>query len=176
MKLFRALIIGCIAGLAAVTAASAQDSYNTGYAYNGGNYNTWTFDFEGFYLGVYGGGSTVTEFTGDIGALAGVNFALTESVLAGLEFQAGYVGGATVNTVDALALVRLGLAISPQAMIYASAGTGWATGALSYAFGGGAEFAATDFLGIRGDILAIGPWTGAISGARGTVGLVWHVQ
>jgi len=176
MKLVRTLLIGGMAAVASATAAVAQDTYNTGYDYTGGNYNTWTFDFEGFYVGVYGGGATARQFTGNAGAVAGVNFAITEAIMAGLEFQAGYVGGTTISTFDALALARLGLALSPQSMVYIEGGTGWATGRFSFALGGGFEMAATDFLGVRADILALGRWGRAIDSARGTIGLIWHVQ
>jgi hypothetical protein len=177
MKALRVFLAAGVAAAALTTAAFPQDTYNAaGYDYNGGSYNTWTFDFEGFYVGLYGGGATAVQLTGNVGAMAGVNFAITEQIMTGLEFQAGYVGGTTVSSFDALALARLGFMLSPQSMVYAEGGGGWAGGVASYAFGAGFEMAATDFLGVRADVLALGPWAGAINGARGTIGLVWHVQ
>lgn len=146
-------------------AAAAQD-----YSYYLGN------SFEGVYAGAYGGAMTNPSMSGTVGAMAGANFAITNEIMAGAEFQGGatFVGGGT--QFDALMLGKAGATISPDTLIYGAAGGGWINGTGSYAVGGGAEYIATESLGVRGELLGTGGWGGGLNNAKATVGVVWHLQ
>src|SRR5690606_920925 len=101
-------------------------------------------NFEGFYLGVTGGGALVPGpgLVGTVGVVAGANFELSDAIIAGVEWQGDTLwnGGGLVGF-DALFLGKLGSYMSDAAIIYGTAGGGWVNGAPSYAFGAGIEAA-----------------------------------
>ncbi|MCB9993879.1 MAG: hypothetical protein H6873_09505 [Hyphomicrobiaceae bacterium] len=143
------------------------------------------FSFEGFYVGVTGGGmwdSTSAYLAlGDtaafsVGGVAGVNFYLTDTVLGGLEVQGTADIGASGTVFDGFLLGRLGYAPSDNLMVYAAGGPGVAGGTAVYGLGGGVEFAATDSLSVRGEVLGVGPWGALPNAAKANVGLLWHMQ
>ena len=137
------------------------------------------FNFEGFYIGgTLGAGSLESAGTvGTVGVVAGNNFAVNDAILAGAELQAellynsdGLVG------FDTLFLAKVGGYVSDNALLYGTAGAGWVDSDLSYAFGGGAEFAMTDQLSLRGEALGLGAFGGGPDGGKVTAGLLWHVR
>jgi len=146
-----------------------------------------TFSFEGFYAGVLGGafwdhdgGSSYLAddetWAGSLGAAAGVNFYLTDTVLGGFEVQGSANITDSGTTFDGLALGRVGFAPTSDTMVYGAGGVGIADGEHVYALGGGAEVAMTDNLGVRGEVLGIGDWGGGFDGAKATAGLMWHMN
>jgi len=142
-------------------------------AYDYGQYGL--SPFEGFYAGAYGGGAFDPSPAGTVGGMAGVNYALTDGIIFGVEAQ----GGVTFDSqteFDALMLGRVGYEIDNQTLVYGALGGGITNGAGSYAVGGGAETIAIEQLGVRGEILGTGTWGGGLSAAKATAGIVWHVQ
>ncbi len=187
MKLAKKFLLST-AAVAALTAGAVAADYSTPPAYE--PYTPYTpastaFSFEGFYVGLLGGG--MWDSTGgsylvapdttawNIGAAAGVNFFLTDSVLGGFEVQGGANIGASGTTFDGLALGRLGFTPTNEVLVYGAGGAGVAGGSSVYALGGGVEVAAWDNIGVRGEVLALGPWGAAPDAAKATVGVVWHM-
>ena len=187
MKTVRTLMLGVAASCVLATGAMAADltSYSAPYvaptapAYAGG------YGFEGFYAGVVLGGffdGTSSYLTApdtsavNVGLAVGVNFYLTDSVLAGVEVQGGAEIGATATTYDALALAKVGFAPSDDYMVYAVGGAGVVGASSVYAFGGGVEMAMMDSIGVRGEVLGLGKWGAAPDSMKATVGVIWHMQ
>ncbi len=140
-------------------------------------YNPAAFNFEGFYLGAQGGGIVGTFSAGQIGVVAGANFGIADSVIAGAEFQGDWLFGSTASTTyDFFALGRLGVVVTNDFMAYAEAGPGWLGGTASYAFGGGGEYAFTDAMSVKGEILGTGAWGASPSSAKIQAGLLFHLQ
>ncbi len=187
MKIVRKLMIGVAASCVLATGALAADpnSYAAPYvaptapAYASG------YGFEGFYAGVVLGGffdGTSSYLTApdtsaiDVGLVVGVNFYITDSILAGVEVQGGAEIGATATTYDALALVKVGFAPSDDYMVYGVGGAGVVGASSVYAFGAGVEMAVMDSIGVRGELLGIGNWGAAPDTMKATIGLIWHMQ
>lgn len=187
MNLAKTLLLSTAAVAALTTGALAAD-YSAPPAYTPTTPYapaSSAFSFEGFYVGILGGGlwdSTGGTYltapdTGawNLGAAAGVNFYLTDSILGGFEVQGGANFGASGTTYDALALGRLGFAPSNEVLVYGTGGVGSVGGTGVYALGGGVEVAAWDNVSVRGEALALGPWGGSPDAAKATVGLIWHM-
>lgn len=182
MTKIRSFVIGLVSATALSGAAMAADlgDFSDPYTpYSSG------FGFEGFYAGVIGGGiwdgtssyliaPDTAAFS--LGVAAGVNFYITDDVVGGFEFQGTANFGASGTTLDGLALGRLGYAPSDDVMIYAAAGPGLAAGAGIYAVGGGIEYAATDNIGVRAELLGVGAWGTLPDAAKASVGLLWHMD
>lgn len=141
-------------------------------------YSSPLFNFEGFYLGGSAGGAiTGSGLNGTVGVVVGANFAVTDGILAGVEFQGdAYWDGSGFTAYDALALGRVGGFISDNTMLYGDLGAGFANTGAIYAVGGGAEMALTGPLSLRGDGQIIGNWGAFPSSARVTAGLLWHMN
>ena len=139
------------------------------------SYNPAAFNFDGFYLGAQGGGVVGGFQAGSIGVVAGSNFTVSDPVIAGIEFQADALLRGTGNTYDFYALGRLGVLVSSDLMAYAEAGPGWTAGVGGYAFGGGAEYALTDMLSVKGEVQGVGNWGAGPSGAKLQAGLLFHL-
>ena len=168
-------------------------------------YESAGFSWDGLYAGIEAGGlfnsSTAGAAGGGVGAgpvglnqgvvggVVGVNFTVADPIIVGIELQGDYVFGQ--SGFDAglfLALARVGAVVTDQVMVYAAGGVGAIshTGASSgvYALGGGVEFAVTDNVSIRGEILGLGdfgsgaPGSGAgdqfFDSAKATVGVFYH--
>jgi outer membrane immunogenic protein len=142
-------------------------------------YDSPLFNFEGFYVGVQGGAGALPGpgFVGTAGVVAGANFAITDSILTGLEFQGegvfnqtGYLGA------DLLLLAKAGGYITDQLMAYGAVGGGLVNNAGSYALGGGLEMPIWDHLSARGEILGTGTFGAMPNGAKGSIGLLWHMN
>jgi outer membrane immunogenic protein len=140
-------------------------------------YSSPLFNFEGLYVGVQGGGalSSGTPY-GVLGVVVGSNFAVTDGIIAGVEFQgdAYYNGGFTAY--DALALGRVGGFVSDNTMLYGELGAGFTNSSAVYALGGGAEMAVAGQLSVRGELQGLGNFGAFPSAAKATVGLLWHMN
>src|SRR6185437_14144253 len=203
----RALLIGMVAAVFAVSSAQAMDvwqppsshransvrqsapAYNPPPRYNPAPdygpapdynavpaYNPAAFNFDGFYLGAQGGGEVGGLQAGSIGIVAGTNFTVCDPVIAGIEFQADALLKGGGNTYDFFALGRAGMLVSSNLVAYAEAGPGWTAGAGGYAFGGGAEYALTDVMSVKGEVQGVGNWGAAPTSAKVQAGLLFHLQ
>lgn len=132
--------------------------------------------FEGAYVGGYAGGSFDTNNNWALGGMAGVNFEVTPGILAGAEVQGGANINNTSTTWDGMMMARGGAAITPDAMAYGSLGLGNVNGANSWGIGAGAEAIVAPQMGVRGEVMATGPWGAGLNRTKATVGLTWHVQ
>jgi outer membrane immunogenic protein len=173
MKLAHRLMAGAALAVCLATSASAADLLVTPDPI----YDSPLFNFEGLYLGGTGGGALSGTLFGTLGGVVGANFAITDGIIIGGEFQAdtywnagGYAG------YDALGLARVGGFLADNTMIYGDVGAGLMNGTAVYAFGGGVELALTDQLSTRGDIQAIGAFGGVPTTAKATAGLLWHIN
>lgn len=161
-----------LAGLAA-GAAQAADAANMEQA---SPYDPGLFDFYSFYVGAQGGAVVGGDGAGQVGVVAGANFAVTDPVFVGVEFQGDAIlrGGGT--TYDFYTLGRAGVAVSGDLLAYAAAGPGWDGGTGGYAFGGGAEYALTSQTSLKGEAFGTGAWGGGPSHAKLQAGLLFHLQ
>lgn len=178
----RSLLLGTVAAAALVSGAQAADLMvvQPSPVYE----DVSAFSFEGFYagvtvggLGVQGGGSA-----GTLGIVAGANFAVSDAILAGIEFQAdGLYHNGGFNSSEFLALGHLGAVVSDNVMIYAALGGGAiSTGGTTYgtwAYGVGAEVGVTDTISLRGEVLGLhapSAPAGMQNAAKATVGVLFH--
>ncbi|MDP1729873.1 MAG: hypothetical protein Q8L54_01585 [Devosia sp.] len=142
-------------------------------------YSSSLFNFEGFYVGATlgAGAFPVAGVVGTVGGVAGANFALTDGILAGVEFQgdALWNGGGFVGF-DALFLGKLGGYLSNDMIVYGTGGGGWVAGVGSYGLGAGIEMAVAEQLSVRGEVMATGSWGGWPDGGKATIGVLWHMN
>lgn len=152
------------------------------------------FDWDGLYAGVelggvfnsFGAGSLPSNVTqGVVGGIVGVNFTVADPVIVGLEVQGDYVWGSGGDSGLFLALGRVGAVVTDQVLVYAAGGVGVQTrsgfdSSGVYALGGGVEFAVTDSVSVRGEVLGLGDFSGPFAGgdffesAKATVGVFYH--
>jgi hypothetical protein len=174
----RSIVLGAAFSLLAFSAAQAADP---GYMADP-IYDSPMFNFDGVYVGVQAGGMwqwtpAPGVISGDVGAMAGANFSINDALLAGIEFQGdAFIDMNGIQGWDALFLGHFGGFITDSAIIYAAAGAGTTDKTMVYSLGGGIEAAAGDQLSVRGEILALGPWGAMPDRAKGTLGLIWHIQ
>ena len=189
MKFARTLLMSVAASAAMTAGAMAADMSDPYVPYTPMAPAASAFSFEGFYFGVIGGGlwdSTSSYLTApdtaawSLGAAAGVNFYLTDSVLGGFEVQGSGDFGATNAIFDGFALGRLGLAPTNEVMVYLAGGPGFTsnTGTTTgvYGIGGGVEVAAWDQVSLRGEVLGIGTWGAAPNAVKATAGVMFHMN
>ncbi len=142
-------------------------------------YDSPLFNFEGFYAGVQAGGALLSGpgIVGVAGVVAGANFSLTDSLLAGLEFQGeGIFNGSSYLGWNALLLGRVGSYLTQDIMAYGALGIGVVNSAGSYALGGGVEMPLMDQLSGRVELLGSGNWGTLPSEAKLTGGVLWHLN
>lgn len=139
------------------------------------------FSWDGFYAGVHAGGEFFPlATTGVVGVHAGVNFIVADPILLGVEATAEYVWSNIVDYSEYFINARLGAVVTDSAMVYALAGTGFAAngGATSniYQLGGGVEFAVTDAVSVRAQIVGIAAYSSPdfFDAAKVTVGISYH--
>lgn len=169
-KLFAAVVV---TAAAAATGAAAQNFATDPI------YDSPLFNFEGFYAGVQLGGANVPGpgFVWTAGVVAGVNFALNQAILGGLEFQGGAsFNGTGMTGADVLLLGHVGGYVTDQLMVYGALGAGWVNSAGSYAFGAGVEMPLTDQISVRGEVLGTGTWGASPNGARASAGVLFHMN
>lgn len=175
MKYAHSVLAGAVLAVAMGSAAQAADLLSRPAD---PIYSSPLFDFEGFYLGgSLGGAVSSGTLAGTVGVVVGANFAVTDGIIAGVEFQGdSYWTGGGFTSYDALAFGRIGGFISDNVMLYGDLGTGFMNTGAVYAVGGGAEMALSGPLSLRGDAQIIGPWGKFPSTARVTAGLLWHMN
>jgi outer membrane immunogenic protein len=173
MKLAHSLLAGAALAVSMGSAAHAADLLQPADPI----YSSPLFNFEGLYLGATGGGalSSGTGY-GTLGVVVGANFAISDGIMAGVEFQGDAYWNSGFTAYDALAFGRVGGFVADNTMLYGDLGAGFLNGTTSYAFGGGAEMALTDQLSVRGDLQGIGAFGSMPSTGKATVGLIWHIH
>jgi outer membrane immunogenic protein len=174
MKLAHTLLAGAAFAVTMASSASAADLLQPADPI----YSSPLFNFEGLYLGADAGGAFAPGGPyGTLGVVVGANFAVTDGIMAGVEFQGDtYWNGGGFAAYDALALGRVGGFVSDNAMLYGDLGAGLYNGAAAYAFGGGVEFGLTSQVSLRGDIQGIGAFGAAPSVGKATIGVLFHMQ
>ncbi len=163
MKILQKTLIAIAAFGISSSAVLAQSDY---YALS---------QFEGFYVGAYGGAIMDPTMNASAGGIAGANFVVTDAILVGAEMQVGAKFAPTM-TYDALMLGKVGYEINDTIMVYGAGGGGLVDGVGSYAFGGGAEAILIDQVGVRAEVLGTGAWGAAPDSTRISAGLLWHLQ
>lgn len=175
MTFTRSLMLGVAAAALITTGAQAADPMTPA----DNMYGSPLFDFEGLYAGATAGLGAFpgSGGAGMIGVVVGTNFAVTDAILAGVEFQGDTVwNGAGFYGWNALFMGKLGGYLSDDMVVYGTAGGGWVANTPSYALGGGVEMAIADQFSIRGEAVATGGWGGGFSGGKVTAGLLWHLD
>jgi len=155
------------------------------------------FDWEGLYAGVRLGGQFVGDTgyatqpapladttNGVLGAAVGVNFIPVDPLLLGAEVTADWLWNDDYSSGEFFANLRAGAVVTDNALIYALAGVGFQNrdGVDSegvYQLGAGVEFAVTDAVTVRGELVGQGDFddTGAdefFESAKATVGVFYH--
>lgn len=176
MKPIRSLLAGLAAAATMITGAHASDLLVGADPFYPGSS---LFNFEGFYLGATAGiGMFPTpETVGSVGLIAGTNFAVTDAILAGVEFQGDVLwNGTGYAGANALFLGKLGSYLNDNTVVYAAAGGGWVANTSSYALGAGIEMAVAGPMSVRGEIMGTGSWGGWFDGAKATAGVIWHMN
>src|SRR5690606_19755698 len=109
--------------------------------------NSYGFDWEGPYAGLWVGGLTAPNVFA-LGADLGVNAMLDSSLLAGVE---GNISMESNSTWSVQGHGRLGF-VADQAVIYGLAGVGWNSSTGGYIpLGAGVEFAVADNLSLKAE-------------------------
>jgi outer membrane immunogenic protein len=173
MKLAHKLLAGAALAVLTASAASAADLLGPVDPI----YSSPLFDFEGLYVGATGGGAmNGGTLYGTLGVVVGANFAITDGIIAGVEFQGDTYWNGGYAAYDALALGRVGGFVSDNAMLYGDLGAGVLNGTPVYAFGAGVELAMTEQISVRGELQGLGNFGAMPSTGKATVGLLWHIN
>ena len=174
MKFAHALLAGAALAVATASSAVAADLLKPADPI----YSSSLFNFEGLYVGGQAGGLLGSGGgAGTAGIVVGADFAVTDGILAGVEFQGDTLwDGGGFAGFSALGLARVGGYLSDNTVLYGDLGTGLQNGTAVYALGGGVEYALTGQLSIRGDLQGIGAWGAAPSEAKLTAGLLFHLN
>jgi outer membrane immunogenic protein len=177
----RALLVGVSIAALGTAAASAADLYipTTPQPI----YEAAGFDWDGLYAGVRVGGESYNNIGyGVIGGAIGVNFIPVDPFLLGIEATGDYIWGNGVSAGEFFANIRAGAIVTDKALVYAIGGVGvYASNGVSiseYQLGGGVEFAVTDAITVRGEVVGLGDFDNAndafFEGAKATVGVFYH--
>ena len=172
MKLAHSLLAGAALAVSMASVANAADLLKPADPI----YSSPLFNFEGLYLGATAGGALSGSLAGTLGVVIGSNFAITDGIMAGVEFQGDTYWNGGYAAYDALAFGRIGGFASDNVMIYGDLGAGFLNSTTAYALGGGAEMALTDQLSLRGDLQGIGAFGAAPTVVKATAGLIWHMN
>ncbi len=144
------------------------------------------FEWEGMYAGVRLGGvfADDVDASGVIGAAVGVNFIPMDPLLLGVEVTGDYVWGNDDFDGYGEFFVngRVGAVVTDSALIYALGGVGVATtdddSVGVYQLGAGVEFAVTDSVTVRGEVVGVGDFDDGdddfFNEAKATVGVFYH--
>src|SRR5690606_10497429 len=107
-----------------------------------------------------------------------------DPILLGVEVTGDYLWNNTVNTSEFFANLRVGAVVTDSALVYAIGGVGinnnGATSEGVYQLGGGVEFAVTDAVTVRGELVGQGDFSNAgatdafFETAKATVGVLYH--
>nr|WP_295892619.1 hypothetical protein [uncultured Devosia sp.] len=141
------------------------------------------FSWDGLYAGVQAGGQFYPGQTyGLLGAHVGVNFIVADPVLIGVEGSAEWIFN-NASFGEFFINGRLGAVVTDQVLVYALAGTGVEVNSAgntfgTYQLGGGVEFAVTDAISVRGQLVGVGFYNDGnndfFDGAKATVGVSYH--
>ena len=173
MKLAHSLLASAALAVSMASAANAADLLKPADPI----YSSPLFNFEGLYIGGTAGGALSGGVGyGTLGVVVGANFAVSDGIMAGVEFQGDAYWNGGFTAYDALAFGRVGGFVADNTMLYGDVGAGFLNGTTSYALGGGAEMALTDQLSVRGDLQFIGAFGALPSTGKATVGLMWHMH
>ena len=174
MKLAHTLLAGAALAVSISSAASAADLLAPADPI----YSSQLFDFEGLYIGATGGGAVAGGGGyGTLGVVVGANFAVSDGIVAGVEFQGDtYWNGGGYAAYDALALGRIGGFVSDNTMLYGDLGAGVVNGAAVYAFGAGVELGLAEQVSVRGELQGLGNFGASPSIGKATVGLLFHLN
>ena len=150
-------------------------------------YESAGFDWSGMYAGVRAGGSFAEgiDAAGVVGGAVGVNFLPVDPFLLGAEVTGDYVwGDDIVDHGEFFANIRAGAVVTDSVLVYAIGGVGVANGDFVgddtvglYQLGGGVEFAATDAITVRGEIVGQGTFDDGddfFTNTKATVGVFYH--
>jgi outer membrane immunogenic protein len=144
--------------------------------------NDIAFGLEGPYVGLQGGATFDNGgAAGLIGVVAGVNFAASDAIFLGAEVELNanspYFGSLAV---DALVSGKIGAMVTDDVAVYAKGGIGALStvigGAGVYQIGAGVEFAVTDDVSLRGELMYYDDFSGVnlAAGGKATVGVLFH--
>lgn len=172
MKFAHTLLAGMVLAMSMGASAQAADLLAPADPI----YSSPLFNFEGLYVGVTGGGAMTGSLYGTLGVVVGSNFAITDGIILGAEFQGDAYFNGGLAGFDALGLGRVGGFVSDNTMIYGNLGAGVVDAAPVYALGAGVEMAMTDQISVRGELQGLGSWGAAPSVGKATVGLLWHMN
>jgi len=173
MKLTLSMLAGGAAALAFASAANAADLLKPADQI----YSSPLFNFEGLYAGVQGGGGFHSSGTyGTIGVVVGSNFAVTNGIILGGEFQGDTYFKSGATAFDALALGRAGGFITDNILLTGDMGLGVVDTTPVYALGGAAEMGLGNNVSVRGDLQFLGQWGASPTATRATAGLLWHMN
>lgn len=173
MRHFRSLLLATVALTFTTSGGIASDFLGDG----AGGYGP-LFDFEGFYVGGVVGGAALPDagVVGITGVVVGANFAVTDAILSGVEFQGDLLWDGGLSGFNTLLLGKVGGYLTDEMVLYGTAGGGFVDGDGSYAFGAGLEMAVAQQLSVRGEAMGTGTWGGGPNGAKATVGVLWHMN
>lgn len=153
------------------------------------------FDWEGLYAGARIGGQFVGTSApgyanqvnnttyGVVGAAVGVNFIPVDPILVGVEVTGDYLWGNNVtSSSEFFANLRVGAVVTDAALVYAIGGLGVSstnnTSTGVFQLGGGVEFAVTDAVTVRGELVGQGNLNNNggdfFKAAKATVGVFYH--
>ena len=156
------------------------------------------FDWSGLYAGVRAGGQFVGNTAGQVyagqannttygvvGGVVGVNFLPADPFLLGAEVTADYLwGNNQTSSGEFFANLRAGAVVTDSVLVYALGGVGVATTNNTtesvYQLGGGVEFAVTDAITVRGELVGQGDFSNNgtadpfFETAKATVGVFYH--
>ncbi len=173
MKLAHLFVAGAALAVSMASAASAADLLKPADPI----YSSPLFNFDGFYVGgQVGAAGYAGAGYGSIGVVVGSNFAVSDGIIVGGEFQGDVFLNNGFSALDALALGRVGGFISENVLLYGDAGIGVVDTTPVYALGIGAELGLTDSLSVRGELQGLGQFGAAPSATKATVGLLWHMN
>lgn len=136
------------------------------------------FSFEGLYIGATAGMGWTNGGSGSygtVGIVAGGHVAIVEDVLIGAELQVsrGYYDGMFDGS-EWLALAHAGF-VAGDLFMYAAAGGGQINQAEdAVAFGAGAEYAISDNIAIRGEVLRLFEPGGDNTAIKANTGVMFH--
>ena len=152
------------------------------------------FDWEGLYAGVRLGGqwtgdsaygnADLSTGSGVLGAAVGVNFIPVDPLLLGVEVTGDWLWNGDYSSGEFFANLRAGAVVTDNALVYALAGVGFqsrdgfSTEGV-YQLGGGVEFAVTDAITVRGEVVGQGDFQNEagdrfFEAAKATVGVFYH--
>jgi outer membrane immunogenic protein len=175
MKLALSLLAGAALAVASAFSVQAADLLRPVPA--DPIYSSSLFNFDGLYVGGTAGlASYASTGYGSLGVVVGSNFAVTDGIVIGGEFQGDIYFNGGISAFDALALGRVGGFIADNIMIYGDVGAGIVDTTPVYALGIGAEMGLGGSLGVRGEVQTLGTFASAPGATRATVGLMWHMN